>query len=111
MPPDRARAPRRRLRRHTIEASGPWAAWPMQGRRITPAQSIFSANDAARSADRPDVGPDRLDLGVQVEHLMAHLASPTRLLEPPERCPRSNVSVGVDPNRSGTQTRCDTVRP
>src|ERR1700730_13867256 len=49
------------------------------------------------------LGGDRLDLGVGMERLVAHLAAPARLLVPAERQCRVEHVVAVDPDGAGPE--------
>src|ERR1700687_6342800 len=62
-------------------------------------------------------GADRLYLGVQLKHIVAHFASPARLLVPAKGQRRVEYVVAVDPHRAGAHLRsqamclCDIARP
>src|SRR5689334_5540475 len=52
---------------------------------------------------RSELRGDRLDLGVGLQHLVAHLATPAGLLVPAERECRVEHVVAVDPHRAGPE--------
>src|SRR5271165_4331337 len=84
-----------------------WEKWNSFG---TTTLAVCSPNDFMRCESSLERGADGLHFCVHLEHFVAHLAAPARLLVSAEWQRRVEDVIAVDPHRAGAQLLGDAVR-